>query len=74
MDFRQVSAQVKVGMGVGKACALAGVSSSAWYLYCQGRRVPPPSVIGALVRESVVSREEGADLMRTYHPDVAAML
>jgi hypothetical protein len=73
MDFRQVSAQVKVGMGVGKACALAGVSSSAWYLYCQGKRTPPANVIGALVREGVVSREEGRALMATYHPDVAAM-
>ena len=74
MDFRAVSARLKVGIGVGKACTLAGVSSSAWYLYCQGRRVPPAKVIGALVREAVVTREEGADLMRTYHPDVAAML
>jgi hypothetical protein len=73
MDFRQVSARLKVGIGVGKACALAGVSSSAWYLYCQGKRTPPARVIAALVRESVVSREEGRALMATYHPDVAAM-
>ena len=73
MDFRQVSARLKVGIGVGKACALAGVSTSAWYLYCQGERTPPPSVIGALVRESVVTKEEGRALMATYHPDVAAL-
>jgi hypothetical protein len=74
MDFRAVSARLKVAGGVGDACRRTGVSSSAWYLYCQGKRTPPAKVIGALVRESVVSREEGADLMRTYHPDVAAML
>jgi hypothetical protein len=73
MDFRQVSARLKVGIGVGKACALAGVSSSAWYLYVKGERTPPPKVIGALVRESVVTKEEGRALMATYHPDVAAM-
>jgi hypothetical protein len=74
MDFRQVSAKAKVGMGVNKACDLAGVSSSAWYLYANGKRIPPARVIAALVRGAVLSKEEGADLMRTYHPDVAAML
>jgi hypothetical protein len=73
MDFRTLSTRVKVGMGISKACTLAGVSSSAWYLYVKGERTPPPKVIGALVRESVVSREEGRALMATYHPDVAAM-
>jgi hypothetical protein len=74
MDFRTLSTRVKVGMGISKACALAGISSSAWYLYCQGKRTPPARVIAALVRESVVTREEGRALMATYHPDVAAML
>jgi hypothetical protein len=73
MDFRQVSAQVKVGMGVGKACRKAKLSSSAWYLYVKGERVPPARVIAALVREDVISKDEGRALMATYHPDVAAM-
>jgi hypothetical protein len=73
MDFRQVSAKAKVGPGVGEVCRRVGVSSSAWYLYVKGDRKPSADLIGSLVRESVVSREEGRALMATYHPDVAAM-
>lgn len=73
MDFRTLSARVRVAGGVGDACRRAGVSSSAWYLYVNGERTPPAKVIGALVREHVISREEGRALMATYHPDVAAL-